>query len=283
MTTTEEVEVPRDGRDRPLIIVEGAPKPIAYTRCSTYAKALSDSSGLMDWKIRQVVKGLAMNPALLNPLTHDTAKYGTWLDSALRAVSEEAFEVAGANDSARIGTTIHGLTEWEDLGQVWDRSIPDFAPYLPFVDAYVRLTAGLETLGVERFVVNDELMVAGTYDRLTKIPGGLFEQIPDDIVVIGDVKTGKSQAARPHDTAVQISCYANGRHYNPANGVRTPIHPDLSLKWGLLIHVPSNGDTMGLYLLDIEAAYEAALLAKQVRQWRSRKIITTLSQIKPSA
>lgn len=281
-TTTAEVEVPRDGRDRPLIIVEGSPKPVAYTRCSNFAKALSDSSGLMDWKVRQVVKGLGMNPALLNPLLAQPGRRGLWLDSELRAVAEHAYEVAGANDSARNGTAIHGLTEWEDLGIPWDRSTPDFAPYLPFVDAYVSLTRDLIQLEAERFVVNDDLMVAGTYDRLTLIPGGLFDQVPDDLVVIGDVKTGKSQAARPHETALQISAYANGAHYDPATGIRTQIHPDLSLKWGLLIHVPSNGDTVGLYLLDIEAAYEAAQLAKAVRAWRNRKVITTLAQIQPS-
>jgi hypothetical protein len=239
----------------------------------------------MAWKQRQVVKGLAMNPPLLNPLL--TMPWGGYGNPALDAVIDEAMEQAGANDSARTGTSIHALTEWVDQGIEIDRENPDFIPFLPWVDKYVELTRGMKVLGIEKFVVQDDLQVAGTYDRFLELPeinvsykprgrDRVEIHIPAGTRVIGDIKTGKAQNERPWDTCLQVSTYANAKHFDVDTATRTPIE-GVSLEWGLLIHIPSDDVTRsGVYLLDIAEGWAAALLALEVREWRKSKIIHPL-------
>jgi hypothetical protein len=279
--------IQRDRWGRPLIAPRGGGEPVPYTRTSTFAKSLSDAEGLMAWKVRQAVKGLAMNPALLDPLHDPRHAFGAWGNDALDAVIEAANEQAGSNDSARMGTSIHSLTEWVDLGIAFDRNAEPFAPFMPWVDKYSELTRGLgiKILETERFVVCDELQTAGTYDRLVELPeinvthkrrGSLpyTVHIPAGLKVIGDIKTGKSNDERPWDTAIQIANYAHSDHFDVETLERTPID-GISHQWGLLIHIPSDGsDRGGVYLLDIAAAWEAAQLGVAVRAWRKSKIIT---------
>jgi len=261
--------VQRDGRGRPLIVPEGGGKPIAYQRCSTFAKTLSDSSGLMAWKVRQVVKGLAMDPTLLNHLRTQRLAPGDWGNAALDLVADRAFDVAGAGESAVTGTTIHGLTEWLDAGDDIDWSVPDFLPFREFVLEYRRLTAGIRMIDMEQFVVHDQLQVAGTYDRLCGLPA------PYDCVAIGDIKTGKHAKRSPHEPAIQMGTYAESRRYDPATWQRSPIHPDLNPDVGVLIHVPSNGEPSGVYILDLGKARRVGVqLAHLTKAWRRAKILT---------
>src|SRR5690606_1008152 len=51
--------VQRDRWGRPLIVPPGGGDPVAYTRVSTLAKALDDTSNLMAWKQRVTAVGLA--------------------------------------------------------------------------------------------------------------------------------------------------------------------------------------------------------------------------------
>lgn len=253
--------IQRDRWGRPLIIVDGSPKAVPYTRCSTYAKSLSDTGGLTKWKMRQVVKGLKIDHSPLGSI------FSVDRNDLLDAAIEAAFERAGANESARKGTTIHGLTEWVDLGVEFDPA--DYPPYGPFIEAYRNLTTGIGMLEVERFVVNDELQVAGTFDRLSRLHDGR--------VVIGDLKTGTSAAKNPHDAAIQMAVYSRSEYYDPETGQRSPIvTPEgepIDTSTGLLIHLPSNGDKPGLYLLNLDAAWDAALLARQVRVWRNSTVL----------
>lgn len=252
--------IPRDQYGRPLI-KQAKGRDLPYTRCSTAAKALSDTGGLTKWKQRQQMIGTVMMPSLLQGVDiRDNAS----LDQAI----ENAYEVAGANESAKIGTTIHSLTEWVDNGIDFDPA--DYGDFAFFVEEYRRLTEKVEMLAMEQFVVNDELKVAGTFDRLVRLHDGR--------VVIGDIKTGKSAADSPHEAAVQMAIYGRSMHYDPETGERSPIvSPEgepIDTSRSLLIHLPSNRTQAGLYLLDTDAAWEAALLAVKVRQWRSRKIRT---------
>lgn len=251
--------IPRDHYGRPLIHMVPGGKPVPYTRCSTFAKALSDTGGLTKWKQRQQMIGCIRQPSLMNGVDASDNK-------SLDAAIEAAFEVAGANESARVGTTIHSLTEWVDDGTEFNPA--DYGDFAYFVKEYKTLTTGVEMLAMEQFVVNDDLQVAGTFDRLCRLHDGR--------VVIGDIKTGKSAADAPHEAAVQMAVYGRSRHYDPVTAERTPlVSPEgepIDTSVALLIHLPSNRTRSGMYLLDTDAAWEAALLAVRVREWRSSKI-----------
>jgi hypothetical protein len=257
-------EIPRDRWLRPLIVPPEGGEPVAYTRVSTLAKALDDLNNLMLWKQRKTAQGLLMRPDLMTRLSGALA---TGKDSeadwptkrAFNDACREACEAAGASTGASAGTGFHSLTEAIDRG---DEPMFVSAADQERLDAYRAATAQLTMLDIECFVVNDQVRAAGTFDRLVRLPDGA--------VVVADLKSGKSEAAYPFATTVQIATYANGHRYDAETGARAPLHADLDTSRGLLIHLPPSGGCT-LYVLDLRIGWEAAQLACRVRDMRSLK------------
>lgn len=262
MTTTT-VEVPRDRYGRPLILPPSGGEPTPYTRVSTLAKALDDLSNLMAWKSRKVAEGLVRRPDLLTSVAGALASGDPDTDwptkKALNAACEQAMEAAGASRGRTAGTGFHSLTEAIDRGDE-----PLFVPAEDRVrlDAYREATAGIEWLDIETFVVNDVVRAAGTFDRLGRLPDGR--------AVVADLKSGKSEADYPFATTLQIAVYANGCRYDPETGARSPLHDDLDVSDGILIHLPPSGGCK-LYSLNLTLGWQAAQIAAQVRDARSWK------------
>lgn len=262
-TPTTPIEVPRDRWSRPLIIPPEGGETVPYTRVSTLAKALDDLNNLMQWKARKTAEGLVRRPDLLTLISGAIANGDPDTDwptkKALNAAVEQAMEAAGASKGATAGTGFHSLTEAIDKGNE-----PLFVSEADQVrlDAYREATASIEWLDIECFVVNDQVRAAGTFDRLGRLPDGR--------VVVADLKSGKSEADYPFSTTVQIATYANGLRYDPETGARSPLHADLDVSTGLLIHLPPSGGCT-LYELDLARGWQAAQLAAQVRDARSWK------------
>lgn len=251
------VEVPRDQYGRPKIIPVGGGKPVVYTRMSTIAKTLDDKSNLVNWKARMAAIGLRMRPALMTRMAGIVAS-GNLDDYKVKrsidAIVEEACEAAGAGDKASIGTGLHELAEAVDRGE--DLEHVD-GPDAERIAAYKAETwdKGYEPLGAEGFVVNDDLRVAGSYDRLWRCPDGK--------VRVGDLKTGAWDAKDPMAVAAQLAGYARGMHYDPATGERTPLHPDLDVTEGLLISLPPEGGCE-VIPLDLDLGWAVLRLAMKV-------------------
>jgi hypothetical protein len=268
-TTAAPVEVPRDRWQRPLIIPPNGGQPVAYTRASTMAKALDDLNNLMAWKQRKTAVGLLRRPDLLTRVAGAIANGDDDTDwptkKALNAVCEEACEAAGATTGRSAGTGFHALTEAVDRGEE-----PPFVTTedRARLDAYRAATTGYTALAAETFVVIDELRVAGSFDRLWRCPDGA--------VRVGDLKSGKSEKAFPLATAIQLALYAHGALYDPATGKRTPLHDDLDLSTGLLIHMPPSGGCE-VVPLDIDRGWQAARIAAEVhheiRRWKADDLI----------
>lgn len=278
-------EVPRDRFGRPLLIPPHGGKPIPYTRCTTYVGALEDTYNLGKWQMRQVAAGLAATPGLAErirplgaePLDDDGKKaWKTTLDELV----QEALNTARSDDKARLGTEFHAITERLDR----DGDISDVtAEWIPSLDAYQEATRGLQSMAVEQFLVNDEHQVAGTADRVYRVPG-------IDGYVIGDLKTGNTSYGIGK-IAMQLAMYANSQMYDLSNGVRTPI-PGLRTDFGIVIDHdipavrdgfaikpdPSMPATCRLIKVDLRAAWDAVQLAKQVRAWRGFAKPKTLTE-----
>lgn len=262
-------EIARDRYGRPLIVPPGGGKPAPYTRVSTMAKALDDLSQLMLWRQRKTAEGLLRRPDLLTRVAGIIANGDPDTDwrtkKDLNEVCSEATEAAGSSRGSSAGTGFHALTEAIDRGEE-----PLFVPPgdVARLDAYREATAGYTALDAEVFVVCDELEVAGSFDRLWLCP--------DTWVRVGDLKTGKSEAAYPLATAIQIATYANSQRYNVETGERTPLADNLDLTTGLLIHMPPSGGCE-VIPLDIEKGWRAARLAAEVhheiRRWKAKDII----------
>ena len=263
------VEVPRDRYGRPLIIPPGGGKPIPYNRASSFGDVLDDRTMLEKYLRRMAAKGIVQNPELGLAIATTPLDQKGKLDSLV----EEAIEKAGGSKKATIGTGLHSLTEMIDRGEE--------LPHVPLeyrddLAAYEAATAVFEHVAVERFVVNDELQVAGTPDRISKALQSMMFGTPDDHFAvhagdthITDLKTG-GHANYLGKYATQLAIYSRSEFYDPATGERSPIG-DVDQYVGVLFHMPAGEGRCDLYALDLQAGWEGALLAAEVRQWRRRK------------
>ena len=75
----------------------------------------------------------------------------------------------------------------------------------------------------EKFVVNDYLEAAGSFDRLVELPDGR--------VVMADIKTGKDAARYAVATAAQVAIYANSMLYAVATDTRTAFPDAPTPRW----------------------------------------------------
>jgi len=113
---------------------------------------------------------------------------------------------------------------------------------------------------IELFVVQDELKVGGTFDRLVEVDGQRY---------IADLKTGQSVDFNFGEIQMQLAIYARSARYNPATGARTPL--DVSTDWGLVIHLPAGKGECTVYWANLAEGWQGALLAQRVWEWRDRK------------
>jgi hypothetical protein len=248
------IEPTRDRWGRPLITPVDGGEPVAYARASSLGKTLEDGSALAKWQQRMVVTGLVKRRGDLIDLA------ATSLDdkAALDRIASDALDAAAVDAAANRGTALHAATEAADLG----RTLGDLSPTLQKdLDAYLAGTAHLQTVAAERFVVCDELQVAGTFDRLYRTPDGRL--------VIGDLKGGQSTPQYPISVLVQLAIYSRGTLYHPTKG-RLSHLPDAGVDQhvGYLVHVPTGSGTCTIHDLDLDAGWELARLAVAVREAR---------------
>src|SRR4029077_2485441 len=119
---------------------------VLYHRTSGVSDLIEDKAGLMTWYGRQAILGLVLQPELFDSAKADPS------EKNLKVLAPMAHKAAGSERAADTGTLIHSLTERVDAGQ----ELPE-TPFLPLLEAYRELTAELEVLETELFVVQDEI------------------------------------------------------------------------------------------------------------------------------
>ena len=256
-------DVKRDRWDRPLIIPPDGGKPEPYVRVSTLAKSLDSKEGLMQWMQRMTAIGLGKRPDLAEraAITDPTDK------RALKEIVDGAMKAAESDKAANVGTTLHKLTE------MLDRGLLDTVPptHQADLDAYAAAMEPLKVVATEMFVVNDHLKAAGTLDRLVRLP--------DDRLVVADLKTGANENKYPHGVATQCAIYAHSWRYDVEANKRLAYLPDngVSTEVGLLIHLPAGQGRCDLYLLDLRVGWMLAQTATAVRKVYKDKPITAVT------
>jgi hypothetical protein len=273
---TEVLDFVRDQWGRPLIVPVGGGKPIAYTRASAAAKTVEDTFNLEMWARRNVVFGMARDPSLVarvialggDPSTWDKAK-----KNAANKIHEAAAEVALANKAADIGTAVHRMTE------IVDRNLPLIAgPYEADIAAYVNAVAAagfdIDPRWIECRMVCDELLTAGTPDRILRSADGRN--------IIADLKTGGSVDYGGLGWGAQLAAYAHGLLYDVEHGERLDT-PPIDLATGIIVHLPAGKGVCTLYEIDLVAGYRAAQLANEIRAVRreAKRWITPLVTAAP--
>ena len=259
--------VPRDRWNRPLIILpDGSGKTAPYARASSFGGVLEDKSALEKWGKRQMLRGAAIEPSIIDRVPHGPARERggeiSYNDKKiLNTLVEAADEAVGSSDKASLGTAIHYGTELVDLGgdlSVLSDHVRERA------DAYHRFckTWGLRMTSVERFGVEDENRVAGTWDRTGVVPW------KPDVACILDVKTSSTMDFAGIGFGVQLAEYAHMSEYDPATGRRTP-HENMDLSEAWIIHIGRNmGDPVELFRVDIARGWKYARLVAEVKAAR---------------
>ena len=125
----EEGKIPRDRWNRPMIWLPDMSRRVAYARASSYGGQLEDKSALEKWGKRQMLRGAAIDPSIIDRVPQGTARQRggelTYQDKkTLDRLVEQADEAVGSQDKASLGTAIHYGTEVVDLGG----SLADLTP-----------------------------------------------------------------------------------------------------------------------------------------------------------
>jgi hypothetical protein len=280
---------PRTRHQRPLVIPEAGGKPRAYTRTTTLAGVLSDESGLVKWRDRTLMYGVAHNPRV--------AEAARYLDPAspegkreLARLANRAFVLGGGEAKSAKGTWLHHLSEHVDRGEELPPcSEADRAD----MDAYRRAVEPLTMRAIEQPIVTIEVEAAGTADRIAsttmRTPDG-----DEAGAVIVDLKTGSLDHAGLK-IACQLAAYAHGQLYDPTLWITDPgddaalqrwkafeftaaqgavayqEYPNLNRRWGLVVHVPAGSGEAALVWVDLARGWAALQDATRVRTWRATR------------
>lgn len=279
----EDDPLQRDRWGRPLLIPAKGGERVPYTRASTLANFVTDHSGLHTWEKRLIAVGLGQREDLcalaaslprLNgekcdktTLTRAQLNQDRETNKQLDEILELAKEAAAGSFKARYGTTIHNFTDpGADVSQAPERMQADIQSFHDELDR-----RGIEILATETFVANDELMAAGSFDHLARVPGYG--------VVVVDKKTGQVDG-KGLSFGVQLSVYANAEVYDCFTDKRAPLESltggeRINRAAGLIAHIPLGGGRTDLHVVNLRLGQHAARLATQVRAARQLKDFMT--------
>jgi len=261
-----DIEVRRDRWGRYQVVPPGGGKPVGYTRATTIAKVLDDTSSLMAWNARMTAIGLAARPdlvALIATTDNDDKK-------TLDGIVKRASEAGGATVRRDLGTAIHGMLERKLL----DPTFQPPAPYDVDIDGILAALAdaGLSVVDgmTERIVVNDDIQVAGTFDLLLTNGTETF---------IADLKTGSSVKYGGLGFAIQLAIYANAHNLYTQGAAKDGSEdlreamPNVSRSTGIIIHCQPASGHVELHWLDLQIGAEALQTALSVRQMRKAQTL----------
>lgn len=257
-----------------------------FQRVSTLIKKVeTDDYHLQLWYRRQVLVGASRRDDLImgakamkpHPVTG-------WSDAQKRDLNKlvaKAEEAAKDEDGGIVGTAKHTLTERLDRGEALDDVVAGLPAQLErdvrAYEALVRLN-GWRSVEIERTVVNDELDVAGTFDRVTLIPD-LYKMLGPgqcqyghdetehsvmglpggELPVIMDVKSERDPTKNGLHIGPQLAIYSRaGRMWLPSGKyVDAPcVRQDVAVA----VHVRDGHATP--YFVDIRSGWEAAVAAR---------------------
>lgn len=257
-------EVPRDRWERPLVVPPEGGARVAYTRCTTFVDALDEKYKLGQWMQRMVGVGLsqrkdlllafsALAPELMKPTTEVSAEAKRKGDE----LCDKAREAAAASAPATTGTALHSLAEQRDRGETLG-VIPLEAQL--DLKAYEQATSIFTALHIEQFMVHDGYQIGGTPDRVVEYDGRVY---------IADLKTGSIEYSALK-IAMQLAVYAHCDLYDVHADQRRVLER-IDKQRAIVIHLPAGTGQCQLKWVDIDRAWQAVDVARQVREWRKTK------------
>lgn len=290
--------VTRDGQ--PLDWPEGERQPLnghLYERPSDLSGNLDTKENLSPYHQCQALTGMMMDKSLAVQMKALVAEHGIFVwDRAKEAVKQllrDARRAGGDEHKPNMGSGFGQYCHLRDMGAEIDKNLMT-REFEPWLDCYEDIMAAWEVLDDEGFVVIDDLerpgepsdiCAAGSFDRLMRARHDVYVNkklwVPEGAVVIGDIKTGSQDDQYAMKVHVQIAGYAHGEYYDQETGKRTPIHPDLLLDKGVMIHVPfqqqykssdavPNGTT---YALDLKEGWRLCQMSADLTKARKMRLL----------
>lgn len=243
-----------------------------WKRCTEFVKILDDEYGLQLWKQRKIVKGLAGSPDLIAlAAAIDEATLNA--SKELNRIASASIEAAGGNVGRDLGTALHSITEHVDRGEtlvvpeVWRSGV------YAYVNALTQAHIDILPEYIECKVAHSTLGVAGTFDRIVRMPSG--------IAVIADLKSGKDLSRQEMVISMQLAMYAKAVEvygiWDAEAQAYVPAPPDFSANTGIVMHLSVGTGECHLHEVDLIAGWENCLLAHEVRQARKGKYFTHLT------
>lgn len=263
---------PRVNNFRYRLINPETGKSESWSRVTTFAKTLADTSALHAWEIRMILKGLAENPSMLSGVSSwDVSEH----KMAFAEIAARAKAAAGGNEGAQRGTRMHDLTEQ------WDRNQPiahatgaERTDVLAYHSAIEQAGITILPQYIERYVAIPELKLCGKFDRI-------FEWLdPRDNLkklVIGDVKTAKNVFYSWLEIAIQLALYAMASHYWDDAADAWVRMPYVDQESALVMHIPVGTGLCDIHrvpLVSGREAIDATAEARRLRAAASRKGFT---------
>jgi hypothetical protein len=259
----------RDQYGRYKVLPLKGKKPVGYSRATTIAKALDDTSNLAAWGKRMTALGLASRPDLLAMVqtTDATDK------KALDRLCESASEAGGATARRDIGTALHKMFEQSCV-------TPGYKPPATYAADIQAIHTTLREAGLQVVDECSELMVVIDKHQIAGMADLIVERISDGELFIADLKTGSSVAYGALGWAIQLSIYANadniyiqGAAVDGSEDLRAPM-PLVNKQQAFIIHCEPESGSCDLHTLNIERGFEALECAMEVREWRkARKLL----------
>lgn len=238
-----------------------------WMRVSNLIKKAEDTYHLELWKQRNVAKGLAMRPDLVEAMQYLDVKADK---VRVNKICERAQELAGAYLMSNEGTEIHKSVELSERADGAVSAAPEHhrtkvGLYFDALRAH-----GIEVVPdlVERTVVSTRYEVAGTFDNVFRLGDGSY--------VLGDKKTGDSLDLSLPAIAAQLDCYRDAIN---AHGVWNGFRYDSTVKvrddFALVVHLPSTRDEVTVYRVDLSrgAALNAVCLAvREIQKVKAKHV-----------
>lgn len=275
----------RDRWGRYLWVPANGGKLTGHTRVTTVAKALDDGGGLAPWKSTLSICGTIMRrglrsqwEALMAETDADPWYAGAESKARCKKLVEECAAAGGANERRDTGTSLHTLTALADAGRtpthVTEETEADLRAYRNGLAA-----AGVTIMPhwIETPVVLDDHRVAGVFDRLAMV-----SDFPRPM--IADLKCGADLSYSWTQIAVQLGAYANasavyrqGDAEDGSEDVREPM-PEVDRDNGLIMWLNAGTGRLELFLVDLQAGWEAFQHSMWAREWRKAQVARPLAE-----
>lgn len=269
----------------PLDWPDGVDKPLnghLYQRPSDISGNLDTKENLSPYHQCQAVTGLMIGDvgrALAVQFKALISEFGikTWENAKgdVKDLLRQARNNGGEEYKSGMGSALHRYSALVDKGR--DIELPE-VQLEPWLDCYQEaMESRFEVLDWEGFIVCDDLenpdtpadiRCAGNWDKVVR-----DKQTGE--VMIADLKSGASDNEWAMKPTVQVAVYAHGVRYEQESGRRWPIHEELSLTRGVLIHLPFNGGGVpccDIYPLDLVEGWRLAQMANDITAARKMRV-----------